>query len=140
MKYIKLVLMIFGFCFIFSCTSTNKNAHSTVINRFPIYVRSGRVKIEITAFYSNEKYEEKSTLDKIFTYIVNYDRDNYSLEKKMSYTCNAGESCKPSSYDFDCFYVKMTAEGGTDAQVEFSGRVLTIKPTALNAIMLTFYD
>ena len=125
------VLVILLCVFIFSCSTMNsKNAAK---NKLPIYILSGKVRIELICQHSVYHHQNDSII-KIHRQGVNSD----SVFEKRIMFFKAGEMFDQSLVFYDSIVAKVVAEE-QPAEIMCSGKYYKITPDKKSGIIFSFY-
>ena len=125
------VLVILLCVFVFSCSTMNSK-HAAK-NKLPIYILSGKVRIELICQHSVYHHQNDSII-KIHRQGVNND----SLFEKRIMFFKAGEMFDQSLVFYDSIIAKVVAEEQS-AEIMCSGKYYKITPDNKSGIIFSFY-
>ena len=125
------VLVILLCVFVFSCSTMNSK-HAAK-NKLPIYILSGKVRIELICQHSVYHHQNDSII-KIHRQGVNND----SLFEKRIMVFKAGEMFDQSLVFYDSIIAKVVAEE-QPAEIMCSGKYYKITPDKKSGIIFSFY-
>lgn len=125
------VLVILLCVFVFSCSTMNSK-HAAK-NKLPIYILSGKVRIELICQHSVYHHQNDSII-KIHRQGVNSD----SLFEKRIMFFKAGEMFDQSLVFYDSIVAKVVAEE-QPAEIMCSGKYYKITPDNKSGIIFSFY-